>query len=254
MGDEAVGTLEVSRTELLDEVDARFQKRLTEFFASRRESTDLAPHAQADPPAPEWFATMAQELPEVQPERGQVIPLERTADGTWHILNEDEVRNRVLYAEHRQGAMAFVQQLDNIGGLDVPWGSILVGGVSGAVVGELVDGFLPLRTDDDKLNPLNPLVKIGVAAVGTRVVDGQFGRSAAILFAGALGVQVLATILPLDEAVASVIDWFGGLFGENNGDEAATGSQGQDADHGQLPVTEGPAGGNPVLAVLERAA
>ena len=253
MGDDAIGTLEVSRTELLDQVDARFKKGLDEFFANRPKPTDLAPHAQADP-TPDWIATLAQGLPQTAPRSGEVIPMEQGTDGDWHILDADEVRDRVLYAEHRQGAMAFVQSLDNVGGLDIPWGSIIAGGLTGAVAGELVDGFFPLRNDEDNLNPFNPLVKIAVAAGGARLVDRQLGRTASILFAGALGVQILATLLPLDEAIASIIDGINGLFGGNgNGDESGAGSQVQDTGHRQLPVTEGP-DVNPVLAALSRAA
>lgn len=47
------------------------------------------------------------------------------------------------------------QSLDNLGGLGVPIGSALVGGIPGVIVGEVVDGITPLTRQDGSVNWTN---------------------------------------------------------------------------------------------------
>lgn len=98
-----------------------------------------------------------------------------------------------------------VDSLDNIGGLGIPFGSVLIGVIPGVVVGEVLDGAIsPLNKKGD-LNWMNPAAKIGVAYLGIQYGSKLIGHTGAMFFAGSLVMQALVKVLPIDEWVAKLV-------------------------------------------------
>ena len=92
-----------------------------------------------------------------------------------------------------------VDSLDNIGGLGIPFGSVLIGAIPGVVVGELIDGFIPLSR-----GWMNPAAKVGAAYLGVQYGSKFLGRTGAMFFAGALALQALSNVLPIDQWAAQI--------------------------------------------------
>lgn len=103
-----------------------------------------------------------------------------------------------------------VESLNKIGGLGVV-GSIVFGAIPGAVVGEVIDGLVPVRTAGGEINLVNVLVKGAAAWGGVKYGRKIVGAHAAGFFAGAIGLQVAAELLPLDRWVDALVGKLGGL-------------------------------------------
>ena len=139
------------------------------------------------------------------PSEGQVIVMNQDRV---EVLDNGEFEQRM--ATMNQPALAgTVNTLNGIGGLDIPWGNILLGALPGAIVSEVVDGLMPAFNADGSLNFQNVGIKLGIAWAGVQFGDRLVGRQASQFFAGGLIIFVLADILPLDQWVATIRGWFG---------------------------------------------
>ena len=156
------------------------------------------------------------ELP--QPGDDQVVTMGQ--DGSYELADRSEIALEQIEAEMRQAITAPIESSFNGFVTGLPIGSIGVGGTTGLVVGEVVDGLvsvhkldangaLVLNADGNpELNFANPIVK-GVLAVGLSQFGGQVMSKQATLFAvGVLGVQILTDLLPIDGLVDRIVDLF----------------------------------------------
>ena len=95
--------------------------------------------------------------------------------------------------------------LDNIGGLNIPFGSVFIGAIPGVIVAELIDGVVSPRTSSGGLNWINPVAK-GVAAwAGAQYGRKLMGRDGSMFFAGTLGLSILTQVLPINQWVAQMV-------------------------------------------------
>ena len=141
------------------------------------------------------------------PEQGEVVEVRQ--DGTVEIVSQEAITERTREAELRQAVLSpFITQLDGIGGLDIPWGSILLGTVPGAIVSEVVDGVMPPRNADGRMNFGNLAVKGGIAWAGVQFGPQFIGRKASGFFAAGLGLFIFADLLPVDQWVAQLVGLF----------------------------------------------
>jgi len=110
---------------------------------------------------------------------------------------------------HQVGVLGgLVDTMDSVGGLGIPFGSVLVGAIPGVVVGEVIDGLVSSKTATGQVNWINPAVKIGAGWVGVQYGRGLIGNTGAMFFAGTLALQALSQILPLDRIVANIVGMF----------------------------------------------
>ena len=138
------------------------------------------------------------------PKEGQVIVMNQDRV---EVLDNGEFEQRL--ATMNQPALAgTVNTLNGIGGLDIPWGNILLGALPGAIVSEVVDGLMPAFNPDGSLNFQNVAIKLGIAWAGVQFGPQLVGRQASQFFAGGIIIFVLADILPLDQWVATIRGWF----------------------------------------------
>ena len=134
------------------------------------------------------------------------------SDATLFVINGDRTIEAISNQEYErrsavmgQPALAgFVNTLDGIGGLDIPWGSVLLGALPGAIVSEVVDGLMPAHNADGSINFMNLAVKGGIAWAGVQFGPQFVGRRASQFFAGGLILFVLSDFLPIDQWVANV--------------------------------------------------
>ena len=151
----------------------------------------------------------------------QVLP---PSDAHLFVINQDRTIEAISNQEYErrtavmgQPAIAgFVNTLDGIGGLDIPWGAVLFGALPGAIVSEVIDGLMPAHNADGSINFMNLGVKGLVAWAGVQFGPQLVGRRASQFFAGGLILFVLSDFLPIDQWVANLR----GLFGRT-----ATGGQ-----------------------------
>lgn len=159
----------------------------------------------------------------------QVILLNQ--DGV-EILDADEYDRR--YAALGQPSFAgTINQLNNIGGFDIPWGDVLFGILPGAIVSEVVDGLMAPRNADGSINFQNIGVKALIAGVGVQFGAQFVGKRTAQFFAGGLILFILADLLPIDQWVANIIK----LFNRDNGDASMSAHESMLARHNQSPST-----------------
>ena len=97
----------------------------------------------------------------------------------------------------------------------VPVLGIAVGGLVGMTLGQLIDGLFPPTTSGDLgFSVTNVGLKVGamvaLGAFGPGSFIGSVGTTVAI---GLLGVQLLSDILPFDEWIQKVVNFFKGLLG-----------------------------------------
>lgn len=111
-------------------------------------------------------------------------------------------------AEQRGMLGNIVGTLDTVGGLDIPFGSVLVGAIPAVVVGELVDGFVPPKTATGAINWMNVGVKIAAAIGGVQVGRQFMGPRATTFFTGVLALQMASAVLPIDQWIANLIGMF----------------------------------------------
>ena len=130
------------------------------------------------------------------PDEGALLDL--SPDGSFQMISREQVAQEV---EMGQASFAgAVQQLDGLGGLKMPFGSVLIGGLPGAVVGTAIDRVVP-RVGG--VVNTNIIVKGAVGYVGARFLPKYIGGKAAGYFVGGLVLQILADVLPVQAAV----DW-----------------------------------------------
>lgn len=101
-----------------------------------------------------------------------------------------------------------VRTLDSLGGLNIPFGSVLVGAIPGVIAGDVIDGLVPPRTATGEVNWLNPGLKAGAAWIGVQYGRAFLGSTGAMFFAGTLALQAMSQLLPLDKIVAQIVGVF----------------------------------------------
>ena len=101
----------------------------------------------------------------------------------------------------QDGVAGIVTQLDNATPWDIPLGAVVFGAIPGAITGEVIDGLVPLRTADDKLNMMNPALKGAAIAAAVMFGERLIGRRASQFYAGALVLQMFVDVFPLDRFV-----------------------------------------------------
>ena len=197
----------VKSTQLSTMIEGALSSALAQRFGASGEASQAG-----DPPA----ATMGQEPTNEVLKAIHKWTLDPNAipptDGHLLVMNQDRSFEAITNQEYeqRQATMGqpalagFVNQLDGIGGLDIPWGSVLIGALPGAMVSEIVDGLMPQRNADGSLNLTNLLVKGGIAWAGVQFGDRLIGRRASQFFAGGLILFVLGDLLPIDQWVARI--------------------------------------------------
>lgn len=137
-------------------------------------------------------------------------------EGHLLVMNKDRSFEAITNEEYEQRratmgqpmAAGIVNTLDGLGGLDIPWGSVLLGALPGAMVSEIVDGLMPPRNADGSINVTNLLIKGGIAWAGVQFGDRLIGRRASQFFAGGLLLFVLGDLLPIDQWVAKITNLF----------------------------------------------
>jgi hypothetical protein len=113
-----------------------------------------------------------------------------------------------------------VRGLDGAAGQGIPWGSALVGGFGGLVLGEVIDGFVSPTTDEGGTNFANIAVKGAAAWAAVQWGDMLVGRMGARFAAGFLIFSVARQVLPIDDWVMKIKDVFQG-----NGNGASSGNR-----------------------------
>lgn len=139
------------------------------------------------------------------------------SDAHLFVINPDHTIEAISNQEYErrtaimgQPAIAgFVNTLDGIGGLDIPWGAVLFGALPGAVVSEVIDGLMPAHNADGSINFINLLTKGAAAWAGVQFGPQLIGRRASQFFAGGLILFVLSDFLPIDQWVANLRGLFG---------------------------------------------
>lgn len=131
-------------------------------------------------------------------------------NGEWRSRPMSEVSEELAIAEMGQGILVQLEKPFNNLVPNVKMGSIVLGGVGGLLVGEVLDGFITPRTDEDKTNPTNVIAKVavavGFASFGNKIATQQAANAAAVV----LVTQVAADILPIDKWIDTVMGFFSG--------------------------------------------
>ena len=96
-----------------------------------------------------------------------------------------------------------VGQLDSMA-FGIPLGSVLLGAVPGVIVGEVIDGLVDPKTKEGGVNWVNLLLKVILAVLAMQFLSGFLGKTPALFFAGALLIQILRQLLPIDDWVRSL--------------------------------------------------
>ena len=109
----------------------------------------------------------------------------------------------------------------------VPIGSILVGGFTGVLAGELIDAFFPPRTSTGGVNITNVAVKGGGILLLTMWGPMLMSRTGSTIAIAILGVQMLSDLLPIDQWIMNLVNWIKKLFGQTT-----------TAQNRQLPMRE----------------
>ena len=191
------------KTELLTDIDAIFQKALAPMKQSYQ--------ANADGPAgavPAWKTAVLNSINgwDSQPKHGQVVEFQK--DGTLKFLPAGAIMGQGGFLGAVEGPINNVWPT-------IPFGSIAVGGSVGRTVGELLDGLVPPRTADGKVNFANIAGKGGGMLVLSMWGSKLMSRTGVIIAVAMLGMQVLTDLLPLDKWVMSIVNWFRKLFGQS---------------------------------------
>lgn len=204
--------LELSRSDLSEEISTQMDRALDRRFGSDVAGAPAAPAAAfiQEAPADREVAELAQYVATRLP-RGLApdTVLASAPDGSYAVRSRAEIAGEEQVAELHAAALGgLANQLDNAIGTGVPWGSVLVGAVPGLIVGEVIDGIWSPVNDDGNRNLANIGVKVAVAAAGAKWGGQLVGRTASKFFAGALILQIVADILPIDDWVESLLNLF----------------------------------------------
>lgn len=241
-------TLTERETDFRDNISARVVEQVTAALAQAKPApdpapTDLAIYELKDPvnaALHQWSVTRDKANQTLKKADVVVFGENGSVDV---VSREDIVRQDQEIAKQNQPALAgVVGQLDGALGAGIPWGSVLIGAVPGAVAGEIIDGFVSPRNADGSVSFFNLVVKGGTAALSMQVLPQLIGKRASTFFAGALALQVLADFLPLDRIVNASVDGIKNLFGGFGGgggvvDQANKVVQEAEAAQGPLPRT-----------------
>jgi len=171
-----------------------------------------------------------------------------TPDGV-EVYSADQVREHAVMRQ--AGVIGAALTLDEIGGLNIPFGSVLLGGFPGIIVGDIIDGFVQPIDVNGNVAWGNLLTKGAVAAGGAMFLPRWLGDRPAMFFAGALVIQMLSDMLPLDRLSAWVVGMFSrdGTAGASASEARAAQARAARAAQGDLAI-EDPSGPNPLLAAL----
>jgi len=170
-----------------------------------------------------------------------------TPDGV-EVFTAEQVREHAVMRQ--AGVVGAALTLDDIGGLGIPFGSVLLGGVPGVIAGDVIDGFISPTGPTGDVSWGNVFSKGLVAAGGAYLLPRWLGDRPAMFFAGALVVQMLSDVLPLDRFSAWVVGMFNKDATASARYQAAAAAQRRAATaQGDLPLRD-PAGANPVLSAL----
>ena len=235
---EEVVTLETVRSEISTSLKTALEA--TDWNARLNLPAEpVAPMAQDPPALPAAFSNLGRWIED----RGDK-PL---AEGELIRISGDQVE--VIppgeYAPMAQGGLAgVVTQLDNITQFDIPFGAVLIGGLPGAIVGEVVDGLIALRNQDGTLNMMNPAMKGAIGFGGAMFLDQFVGRRAAGFFVGALVLQIFVDVFPLDRFVSWAVRQL-----RRDGSAATAQTVVAPVRQGDVPIRE-VSGGNRVLEEL----
>ncbi len=135
-------------------------------------------------------------------------------DGIPSISTAVQVADDIRMAELGATAIgAFATNIDQAAPLNIPAGSILVGGLSGIVAGEVIDGLVAPKGADGGVSANNILVKLGAIAVITTQGKKLMGQKSANFAVAALGVQVVSDFLPIDQWVDKIVGFVGKATG-----------------------------------------
>lgn len=138
-------------------------------------------------------------------------------DGKWITATPDSIYDGIHDARMERGLLGAIETPINRATrqFNVDVGSVLVGGVSGLVLGEVIDGFVSPQSDTGGVNFANVLAK-GIGIAGFTMFGKQLMSPAGVA-AGVtiLSLQVLADILPLDRLVGNIVGFFQGIGGGN---------------------------------------
>lgn len=128
---------------------------------------------------------------------------------------DDEKKPDESKAELEQNPVASaVRSLDGIAGQGMPWGSALVGGATGLILSELIDGFRP--PTGIGVDFVNVAFKLGGAWASVQFLPMVAGRTAGLIAAGVLLFSVAREIAPIEDGIQWVIKTLKGGFGGSN--------------------------------------
>lgn len=105
-----------------------------------------------------------------------------------------------------QGLLAPIEKaIPKIGGVEL--GSIGIGGITGLILGEVIDGFVPPDDEEGNTNMANILAKSAGAFIVATQGKRLMSPTAANFAAGILVIQVLRDVLPLDQWIDKLVGW-----------------------------------------------
>ena len=172
-----------------------------------------------------------------------------SADGV-EVFTASDIREHAVMRQ--AGVLGAALTLDDIGGLGIPFGSVLLGGFPGIITGDVIDGFVNPIDANGNVAWGNLVTKGGIAAAGAFFLPRWIGDRPAMFFAGALVIQMMSDMLPFDRLSA----WIVGRFNR----EAAPGASSSEAAVAQARAraraAQGdlaldiPTGRNPLLAAV----
>ena len=110
------------------------------------------------------------------------------------------------------GALSVIENPVNNFWPTLPLGSVLVGGVTGIVVGNVLDAVMAPKTLDGKVNFTNVAVKAG-AMVVLSMYGGKVMSGTGVLIAiGILGAQIVGDLF--EAQLRKLINWLKSIFGK----------------------------------------
>ena len=172
-----------------------------------------------------------------------------TPDGV-EVLTASDIREHAVMRQ--AGVLGAALTLDNIGGIGIPFGSVLLGGFPGIIVGDVLDGFVNPIDANGNVAWGNLLAKGGIAAAGAFFLPRWIGDRPAMFFAGALVIQMMSDMLPFDRLSAWIVAQFsrGGTAGASSSEaRAAQARAAARAAQGDLAL-DIPTGRNSLLAAV----
>lgn len=212
---DAPGQVGVKSTQLSSMIEAALSSALTQRFGASDGSSKWVLDKDGDAKG----ATMGQEPQNevlkaihkwtldpdaIPPTEGHLLVMNK--DRSFEAITNEEYEQRAVMGQ--PALVGFVNTLDGIGGLDIPWGSVLFGILPGAMVSEIVDGLMTPRNADGTINFMNLGLKGAIAWAGVQFGPQLIGRRASQFFAGGILLFVLGDLLPIDQWVANITKLF----------------------------------------------